>query len=81
MPLRQHDACGPESSGRAQHGADILRVGDLIEHKKEALGRTSSSSIGEGLGLEHDALMHGVGVRAAGRAASEARLLDAAGLQ
>ena len=33
VPFRQHDACRPESSGRTQHGADILRVGDLIEHK------------------------------------------------
>ena len=56
------DAGGPESSGRAQHGADILRVGDLIEHKQNAFGRAHlRARPGQGLGLEHHALMHGVG--------------------
>ena len=83
MPLRQHDARRPEGSGGAQYGADILRVGDLVEHEQDALGAyIVEFDRGQGLGLEHDALVHGV------RSEQPVELLrqcvfyiDAAGLQ
>ena len=61
MPLRHDHAGSPEGSGRAQHGADILRVGNLIEHKQNAFGRhVLKLDRWQELSLEHHALMHGV---------------------
>ena len=83
VPLRQHDTCRAEGRGRAQHGADILRVRDLIEHEQDALGAyVVEFDRRQGLGLEHDALMHGVGSEQPVELLRQRVLgLDAAGLQ
>ena len=50
-----------EGGGRAQNGADIVRVGDLIEYQYDAVGfEFGHSGSGEGVGLRQQALMDGV---------------------
>ena len=62
MPFGHDQAGGVEGGGGAQCGADILRVGDLIEHQHYALGvDIVEGDRGQRLGFERDALMHRVG--------------------
>src|SRR6185295_6531876 len=61
MAGRGHDRADGEGGGRAQNGADIVRVGDLIEYQYDAVGfEFGHSGSGEGVGLRQEALMDGV---------------------
>ena len=56
-----------ESRGRAQDGAGVVRVGDLIEHEHDAASRYDVRKV-EGLQrqrFEQDALMHGANAKTA----------------
>ena len=46
---RGDDAVGGEGGGRAEDGADIVRIGDLVEHQHDAVAGKSSTA-GEGSG-------------------------------
>ena len=47
---------------RAQDRADIVRIGDLVEHQHDAfLGQRIDIGRGQGLGLRQQPLVHGVG--------------------
>ena len=46
VPRRQHECRGPKDGRRAQDGADILRIGDLIEHEQDAFRSTLRGSMG-----------------------------------
>ena len=62
MPLGQNETRSAERRGRAQGGADILRIRHLIEHEKQAAGiDVVERERGQGLGIEDDALMDRVG--------------------
>ncbi len=62
VPLRGHDGGGRERRGRAEDGADIVRIGDLVEHQHHALRRqVLDRGRGQRIGFEIEALMHGVG--------------------
>ncbi len=51
-----------KAAARAQDRADIMRIGDLVEHQHGAVGRdVLDVERGEGIGLDQQALMHGVG--------------------
>ena len=60
-------ASTPKAAARAHDRADVMRVGDLVEHQNDAAFRFDSVEIagGQGLGLEHDALMDGLAAKAA----------------
>jgi hypothetical protein len=61
MPLWHHDTHSPEGGCRAQDGSDILRIGDLVEHKKNPFGQQIFElDRGQGGRFEYNALMHGV---------------------
>ena len=64
MTARHDETGGAEHGGRAQDGADVVRIGDLIEHDERpclgALGEFLNVGLFERLGFEHDALVHGV---------------------
>ena len=50
-----------EGRAGAQDGSDIVRIGDLVEHDDEALlGKLGNVKRRQRLGLEQQALMHGV---------------------
>ena len=62
VPLGQTEARCAEGGGRAERGADIMRVGDLIEHDEDAIGIGLVEPDGRQLlDLERDSLMHLVG--------------------
>ena len=62
VPLGHDEAGGAEGGGGAQRGADILRVGHLIEHEQHAAGvDVVERDRGQRLGFERNALMHRVG--------------------
>ena len=73
----------PKAAAERKHGADILRVGDLVEHEQDALGaHIFELDRGQGLRLEHDALMHRVRSEQPVELLRQRVLgLDAAGLQ
>ena len=51
-----------EGRSRAQDRADIMRVGDLVEHQHGAFrGDVLDVERGEGIGFHQQALMHGIG--------------------
>jgi hypothetical protein len=61
VPLGQDEAACAESRRRAQCGADILRVGDLIEHEQNTVGlHLVEPEWRQWLSLEGNTLMHGV---------------------
>ena len=61
VPLGQDEAACAESRRRAQSGADILRVGDLIEHEQNTVGlHLVESEWRQWLSLEGNTLMHGI---------------------
>jgi hypothetical protein len=61
VPFGHYEATCAECRRRAQGGADILRIGDLIEHEQDAIGfDLVERHRGKWLDLEHNALMHGV---------------------
>ncbi len=61
VPVLDHHPAGPEGGGRAQDGADVLGIGDLVQHQDHALGRPGDvldiGALGGG-GEEGEALMH-----------------------
>ena len=62
VPLGQNETRCAEGGGRAEHGADIMRIGDLIEHDEDAIGIDLVEPDGRQLlDLERDSLMHLVG--------------------
>ena len=62
VPLRGDDGGGGKGRGRAEDGADIMRVGDLVEHQHNALRRQIVDGRGgQRIGFEIEALVHGVG--------------------
>jgi hypothetical protein len=64
VAVLQNHALGAEGGGRAEDRADVLRVGDLVQHHQQALGGGSQVVDAEGLGLvdlQGDALVHGPG--------------------
>ena len=65
VPARHDQARGSEHGRRAQDGADVMRVGDLIEHQQGSrAGRRREfleRGLGKFLGLEHGPLVHRVG--------------------
>ena len=77
VPLRQDDCGGAEGGGGADDRADIVRVGHLVEHDDELrVGEVGKIRLGEGIGEDRDALVHGAG---AGDAVDLARLRRAGG--
>ena len=61
VPRRGDDRLDRERRRRAQDRADIVRIGDLVEHQHDALGRQRSDiRRGQGIRLGQQALMHGV---------------------
>jgi hypothetical protein len=63
---RHDEAGGAENGGRAQDGADVVRIRHLIEHDQRtaAMGvrdEVVQLGFGQRLGFEQDALVHGVG--------------------
>ena len=65
-----HDeAAGAERRARAQDGADVVRVGHLVEHDEgppgAALDQLGERGLRQRLGLDQRALMHGVGAQSA----------------
>lgn len=62
VPLGQNETRCAEGGGRAEYGADIMRIGDLIEHDEDAIGIGLVEPDGRQLlDLERDSLMHLVG--------------------
>ena len=62
VPLGQNETRCAEGGGRAEHGADIMRIGDLIQHDEDAIGIGLVEPDGRQLlDLERDSLMHLVG--------------------
>ena len=57
MPARHHKACRAEHGGRAQNCADVVRVGDLIEHEQRTavgvLGEFDELGFGQVFGFQH----------------------------
>ena len=61
VPLGQHERIGAEGGGGADDGADIVRVGHLVEHDDElGVRRGLQIQLGEGIGEDRDPLMHRV---------------------
>ena len=62
VPLGQDERLGAEGGGGADDGADIVRVGHLVEHDDEArLVEIGKLGLGEGIGKDCDPLMHRAG--------------------
>ena len=65
MPMRHHKTAGAEYGGRSQNRANVVRIGDLIEHDQwPAVGNASQLvplRFRQRLRFECHALMHGVG--------------------
>ena len=61
MTRRGDDRLDRERRRRAQDRADIVRIGDLVEHQHDAfLRQRIDIRRGQGIGLGQQALMHGV---------------------
>ena len=70
VAARHHETAGSEHGARAQDGADVVRVGHLIEHHERPAGIRGrrdfvQARLGQRLGLEQHALVHGVGAEQA----------------
>ena len=68
VAVGQHHGAGAEGGGGAKDGADIVRIGDLIQQHDDVavLQRTLADDVvqidlGQGGGVEHQALVHGSG--------------------
>ena len=62
VALRGDDRRRRERGGRAEDGADIVRIGDLVEHQHDAFCRHGlDRRRGQGVGFQIEALMHGIG--------------------
>ena len=61
VPRGGDQRAGAEGDCRAHDGADIVRVGDLVEHETSFASPSASSALGlQRLGLDQHALMDGV---------------------
>ena len=64
MAMRHHEAAGAEHGGRSKDCADVVRIGDLIEHDQwPAIGTARQFvpvRLGQWFRFERDALMDGV---------------------
>jgi hypothetical protein len=66
VPRRSDDRLDRKGGGRAQDGADIVRIGDLVEHQHDAvLGQAVQIRRFQRLDLGQEALMHGIGPQTA----------------
>ncbi len=66
MPSGGDDGLDAERCCRAQDRADIVRIGDLVEHQHDAVLRQFvEMQAGQGIGLHKQSLMHGVRPEAA----------------
>ena len=64
VPVLNDDAACAEGERRAKDGADILRIGQLVQHDEDAarrMGQIVQFDALQRLDLEHHALMHGTG--------------------
>jgi hypothetical protein len=61
VPRGRDDGLDGKGRRRAHDRADIVRIGDLVEHQHHAfLGERLDIRCGQGIGLGQKALMHGV---------------------
>ena len=61
MPGGGDHRIGAEGTGGAQDGADIVRIGQLIEHDDQLeIGDVLEPEAADGINLQRDALMHGL---------------------
>jgi len=70
VPVLHHDALGAEGQGRTEDGADVLGVGQLIQHDDHALGVFGDlfqRHAFQRLNLEDHALMNGAGGQHSGQ--------------
>ena len=69
VPSRHDEPGRAEHRGRAQDGADVVRVGHLVEHDQGPAGARSGQLLQVGLrqrlGLDQGALVHGIGAEPA----------------